>query len=86
MWLDSKAVNCPQKWGNFTLVLDLTLELVAGSRSQNPENTISAEIDPCHYHLRAARADVEGSSHLLAGIGVRRQQRGEDKHQPADSQ
>ena len=18
MWLDSKAVNCPQKWGNFT--------------------------------------------------------------------
>ena len=19
MWLDSKAVNCPQKWGNFTL-------------------------------------------------------------------
>ena len=19
MWLDSKAVNCPQKWGNFTV-------------------------------------------------------------------
>ena len=19
MWLDSKAVNCPQKWGNFNL-------------------------------------------------------------------
>ena len=21
MWLDSKAVNCPQKWGNFTHAL-----------------------------------------------------------------
>ena len=21
MWLDSKAVNCPQKWGNFTVKL-----------------------------------------------------------------
>ncbi len=21
MWLDSKAVNCPQKWGNFMLSL-----------------------------------------------------------------
>ncbi len=21
MWLDSKAVNCPQKWGNFMLLL-----------------------------------------------------------------
>ena len=20
MWLDSKAVNCPQKWGNFSLI------------------------------------------------------------------
>ncbi len=20
MWLDSKAVNCPQKWGNFSLM------------------------------------------------------------------
>ena len=19
MWLDSKAVNCPQKWGNFSI-------------------------------------------------------------------
>ena len=24
MWLDSKAVNCPQKWGNFKqLIADL---------------------------------------------------------------
>ena len=30
MWLDSKAVNCPQKWGNFSspLGLDLYLWLV----------------------------------------------------------
>ena len=37
MWLDSKAVNCPQKWGNFSssLGLDLYLWLVhaAGSSS-----------------------------------------------------
>ena len=25
MWLDSKAVNCPQKWGNFKQTLDSTL-------------------------------------------------------------
>ncbi len=25
MWLDSKAVNCPQKWGNFTVLLSTVL-------------------------------------------------------------
>ena len=25
MWLDSKAVNCPQKWGNFRVVLIVLL-------------------------------------------------------------
>ena len=28
MWLDSKAVNCPQKWGNFKPV-DLTMPISA---------------------------------------------------------
>ena len=23
MWLDSKAVNCPQKWGDFNLLFEL---------------------------------------------------------------
>ena len=26
MWLDSKAVNCPQKWGNFTPNLPASLK------------------------------------------------------------
>ncbi len=26
MWLDSKAVNCPQKWGNFKGTLILAVE------------------------------------------------------------
>ena len=25
MWLDSKAVNCPQKWGNFTHAILLSV-------------------------------------------------------------
>ena len=25
MWLDSKAVNCPQKWGNFILIAVLAI-------------------------------------------------------------
>ena len=29
MWLDSKAVNCPQKWGNFKVILSLLLAVSA---------------------------------------------------------
>ena len=28
MWLDSKAVNCPQKWGNFKVTSKQTLESI----------------------------------------------------------
>ena len=28
MWLDSKAVNCPQKWGNFNDALMVALGLL----------------------------------------------------------
>ena len=28
MWLDSKAVNCPQKWGNFKEGIQEVLDLV----------------------------------------------------------
>ena len=30
MWLDSKAVNCPQKWGNFKEVVIEFLAVVLG--------------------------------------------------------
>ena len=34
MWLDSKAVNCPQKWGNFTSAGEVTVvTMVKDSRA-----------------------------------------------------
>ena len=33
MWLDSKAVNCPQKWGNFRSTLDCMSVIACSSHS-----------------------------------------------------
>ena len=34
MWLDSKAVNCPQKWGNFSWSLLIQPAKIRSSSSQ----------------------------------------------------
>ena len=43
MWLDSKAVNCPQKWGNFNLEVSMPLaeRVTLALGGQNVFNTFS---------------------------------------------
>ena len=48
MWLDSKAVNCPQKWGNFTVKLDQA-EVVWCDRT--------LAVDGDYYYIRVVQKD-----------------------------
>ena len=51
MWLDSKAVNCPQKWGNFSLIRR------AAIRSAFPKDPTDYSIDVRSIKPAADTAD-----------------------------
>ena len=71
MWLDSKAVNCPQKWGNFTVTIELIafhmaspkVALKRNQRRSTPmmvRGLLSAGY-PRHAFLRSIRTAKPGS-------------------------
>ena len=53
MWLDSKAVNCPQKWGNFALRELHTIGYTVNLRLRSPKFVTGTAADGCprnHEH------------------------------------
>ena len=52
MWLDSKAVNCPQKWGNFRVTLWGLLGAAEDSKSA------SRGFDSLSRHTKSLRYQI----------------------------
>ena len=57
MWLDSKAVNCPQKWGNFNWIAQADLD--EGRRRDGLTTVERAELRKLRKENRQLRVERE---------------------------